>query len=327
MYQLITEPDKILTSLADGTFNQEHWNKLKERDFNGGNFSPQEQKAIYAKSTLVCARNKDKTKFNIDQVKALEMPIAGIKSMNSNVLASVASPNKAGNLDKDIILAKGCQVLLTQNLWPKVGLTNGARGIVKHIIYEKGVKPPKLPILVIVQFDQYSGPIYKDMEKCVPITPATTHWFEGTTAVTRTMLPLFLAYAISIHKSQGMTLDNVMVNIGPNEFSNGLTNTAITRVRKFENLTFNPFYSYERFKKIFAQKAFKDRMKHDEKERESDEKFVEKAKNVQWLVEPETDYHNIIDHCEDIAKNAEKERESDMKFPGKNKRVKWTIDP
>ena len=72
------------------------------------------------------------------------------------------------NLDKDIILAKGCQVLLTQNLWPKVGLTNGARGIVKHIIYEKGVKPPKLPILVIVQFDQYSGPLYKDMEKCGP---------------------------------------------------------------------------------------------------------------------------------------------------------------
>mgnify|MGYP003313548193 CR=1 FL=1 len=35
----------------------------------------------------------------------------------------------------------------------------------------------------IVEFDQYTGPAYKGMEKCVPITPVTHHWFEGTTCL------------------------------------------------------------------------------------------------------------------------------------------------
>ena len=106
------------------------------------------------------------------------------------------------------------------------------------------------------------------------------------------MLPLLLSYAISIHKSQGMTIENVMLNIGPNEFANGLTYTGITRVKKFENLTFNPFYSYERFKKIFRQKVFQDRLKHNEKEKASDAKFESKFNNKEWVTEsddPETD--------------------------------------
>ena len=217
--------------------------------------------------------------------------IAFIKSLNSNTLASVATSNKAGNLPSNMILAKGCKVLLTQNLWQEAGLTNGARGTVKHIIYEEGQKPPKLPVCVIVEFDQYRGPWYKNMKNCVPITPSTSQWFEGQKSVTRTMLPLFLAYAISIHKSQGMTLENVMVNIGPNEFANGLTYTGITRVKKFENLTFNPFHSYERFKKIFKQKVFQDRIKHGEKEKISDAKFESKFINKQWVT-TEIDSHS-----------------------------------
>ena len=141
----------------------------------------------------------------------------------------------------------------------------------------------------IVHFPQYKGPRYKNLDGCVAITPKTNQWFEGTKSVTRTMLPLFLAYAISIHKSQGMTLDNVIANIGPNEFSNGLTNTAITRVRKIENLTFLPFYHYDRFEKVFRQKTFLERKAHELKEKESDEKFPEKAKNMQWNLDETND--------------------------------------
>ena len=99
------------------------------------------------------------------------------------------------------------------------------------------------------------------------------------------MLPLILGYAVSIHNSQGMTIESVIANIGDNEFSNGLTNTAITRVRKFENLYFDPFYSFDRFtRKITNQKVFKERLKHEKKEKESDQKFHEKVENTNWFV-------------------------------------------
>ena len=85
-----------------------------------------------------------------------------------------------------------------------------------------------------------------------------------------------------------MTIENVIANIGPNEFSNGLTNTAITRVKKFDNLAFDPFYSFERFDKIRKQKVFKERLEHERKENESDQKFQDKAQNVNWLTDSES---------------------------------------
>jgi hypothetical protein len=77
------------------------------------------------------------------------------------------------------------------------------------------------------------------------------------------MLPLAPAYAISIHKSQGMSLGKVIVNIGHREFANGLTYTAINRCTKIENLAFYPLYSYIRFRSIFRSSIFKTREIYD----------------------------------------------------------------
>ena len=58
------------------------------------------------------------------------------------------------------------------NLWPSVGLCNGATGIVRHFILQHDHQPPDLPIAVIVQFDNYRGPsITHSMPSCVPICP------------------------------------------------------------------------------------------------------------------------------------------------------------
>jgi ATP-dependent exoDNAse (exonuclease V) alpha subunit len=67
------------------------------------------------------------------------------------------------------------------------------------------------------------------------------------------MLLLNMGYAISIHNSQGKNIDNLIVNIGSNE---------LTRVRKFENLYFEPFFNFDRFdKEIRKQKMFIERRK------------------------------------------------------------------
>ena len=105
---------------------------------------------------------------------------------------------------------------------------------------------------------------------------------EGSATVSRTMLPLSMGYAISIHNSQGRGMDNLIANIGSNEFANGLTYTALTRIRKFENLYFQPFFNFDRFdKEIRKQKMFTERIDHEKKEKESDEKF--RYKVINWF--------------------------------------------
>ena len=73
-----------------------------------------------------------------------------------------------------LVLAKGARVMLTMNLWPKVGLSNGATGKPVDFIYEDGHQPPHLPIAIIVQFNDYRGPsISETHPSCDPICPIT----------------------------------------------------------------------------------------------------------------------------------------------------------
>jgi ATP-dependent DNA helicase PIF1 len=50
--------------------------------------------------------------------------------------------------------------------------------------------------------------------------------------------PLMLAWAVTIHKSQGKTLERVCVNLGNGAFASGQVYTALSRCRSIQDLTF-----------------------------------------------------------------------------------------
>ncbi|KAF8220326.1 hypothetical protein L208DRAFT_1193351, partial [Tricholoma matsutake] len=51
-------------------------------------------------------------------------------------------------------------------------------------------------------------------------------------------LPLPLAWAVTIHKSQGLTLEDVVIDFGPKDFSSGLSFVALSWVKKLKGLAF-----------------------------------------------------------------------------------------
>ena len=131
--------------------------------------------------------------------------------------------------------------MLTMNLWTDFGLCNGATGVVIDFIYCNNQQPPDLPVAVIVKFDEYTGPsIHNDIPHCVPICPITVASDTISGVNERQQLPLKLAWAITIHKSQGLTLSSAWIDIVKTERTPGISYVAISRVKTLSSCTVIP---------------------------------------------------------------------------------------
>lgn len=150
--------------------------------------------------------------------------------------------------------------MLTANLWPEVRLCNGAAGTVVSILFADGHRPPSLPIVVIVKFNKYSGPsISTDQPFSVPVPPITFEWCTGNSKHSHQQLPLKLRYAITIHKSQGQTLDKAVIDLGKREMAAGCTFVAASRLRSLQDCMFETM-SFQRLASISNSKNFQTRL-------------------------------------------------------------------
>ena len=149
--------------------------------------------------------------------------------------------------------------MLTSNLWVDVGLVNGAMGTIHAICYRTG-GPPDLPMAIMVKFDSYSGPTFHN--GTVPITPLRRCWSSSGGQCSRLQLPLKLARAVTIHKSQGLTLNKAVIDVGKREFSTGLTFVACSRVRELKDLL---FISYQRLSNIANSTRLKERQEEEKR--------------------------------------------------------------
>lgn len=81
----------------------------------------------------------------------------------------------------------------------------------------------------------------------VPIFRSTREFIYNSVQCTRTQFPVAAAYATTVHKSQGLTLDRAVLNISEKGFSPGLSYVVVSRVKKLSGIMFEETFDFERF--------------------------------------------------------------------------------
>jgi len=152
--------------------------------------------------------------------------------------------------------------MLMANLQTETRLVNGSIGTVQDIIFKENQGPPSLPIAVLISFDNYKGSTIASLEdeRVIPITPIRYTWnSKSGTLCSCLQISVCLVWAIMIHKSQGLTLQRAIIDLGDKEFSTGLSFVTVSRVCTLKDLLFKPF-NFDRLQHIKDCKRLKERL-------------------------------------------------------------------
>ena len=235
-----------LDHIRTGNVTRSDWEDVNKRVYAS---LPIEEKKLFddEKSNTIClcetwaeVNKYNKTVLNSKFVSGIRVASAEIISLGRG-RHHMSANESMGKIPSVCVVATGCRVILTRNQGEltRLGLNNGAIGTVVSILYEKGIRPPAFPEAVIVDFPKYRGPTWnKDHPTWIPITLNSVMCDDK--CCSRDGFPLIPGYAITIAKSQGMTIGKnqqitkafikLSENINMEKLCYGTAYTAFSRV-------------------------------------------------------------------------------------------------
>lgn len=177
--------------------------------------------------TVLYARNLDVDKINMERLEALD----GASSVSYKAV-DTGEPSFLGPCQALAVLHLkiGAQVVLLKNLVPEMGLVNGSRGVVIAFdnFDDAAQRGEQCPIV------RFVGPTGSTIDQRLERESWKVE-VGGKCVATRSQIPVKLAFALSIHKSQGMSISRLRVDLR-GVFEYGQTYVALSRATSLEGL-------------------------------------------------------------------------------------------
>lgn len=128
------------------------------------------------------------------------------------------------NLPTSLHLQQGARVMFLNNSFINEGICNGTIGVVTDI---QDLDTPL--VTVHVAFCVHGAIVHK------PVTKQTAYFYAAGHRASRTQFPLQPAFALTVHKTQSITLPKISIDL-QNLFSPGQAYVAISRCKSWHNV-------------------------------------------------------------------------------------------
>jgi len=211
---------RMLNAIRQGNINQKGLDFINKRCV--------ENKQNAESSITLTTTNKVADTINQQKLKELATEEFSYKS---KIIGDFNISEDKLPAPEKLILKVGAQIMFTRNHIYK-NWVNGTIGKVvrlkeNEIIVE--VKEDGVPRIFNVKIEVWESISYELDSKTEKIKEKVKgQYFQ---------YPLIPAWAITIHKSQGKTLDDVVIDLGNGAFASGQLYVALSRCRKFEKIS------------------------------------------------------------------------------------------
>lgn len=174
----------------------------------------------------LCARNATADKINQRELSLLE-------NTEHEFFATVKGQFDPGLYPADfgLRLRKGAQVMFVRNDLEERQFVNGTIGKITQLTQDT----------IVVETEEHGGKkrrieVPKAEWEIIRYKGAATGGLETEVIGVFIQYPLRLAWAITIHKSQGKTFDRVLIDLGGGAFEHGQLYVALSRCRTLEGV-------------------------------------------------------------------------------------------
>ena len=207
----------------------------------------------------VWAENKPVMDYNNQRLQEILMPLHVLqavdqypKNVSRHEIERVLSKGRSytGGLDLEICIKSGARVMLTNNVDISDRLINGQLGTVAHITVNEVTQKPSI---VYIKFDDEdagnlvinkSADMFAIENKVVPIKPVLAQiklnpGKRSSPEIQRLQFPLALAWACTVHKVQGLTLNKIVISFElfkQRSFNYGQIYVALSRATSLQGL-------------------------------------------------------------------------------------------
>jgi hypothetical protein len=188
----------------------------------------------------VFARNRDVDEHNLNMLQDKCSNISLLKALDyskdprNGTYTKLQSP-KVGNTDDladTLTIGIGAKVMLLRNVDVTDGLFNGAMGTVVNIVHTDS---PNTAKEIHVRFANDSVGKKKQLPDKSVVIELHEETFSKQHSVKRRQFPLKLAWACTIHKVQGMTVEQIVYDM-EGTFASGQAYVALSRVTSLQGL-------------------------------------------------------------------------------------------